>query len=275
MMMEKIFLYSFTFLLIFSCNKYETEYLYNKYDDQDYRAALAAMQEKCESENEIFTILQKTNEFKNYFKDKTEVIYKMVEKKSENGSNEVPVYTYVRISDFDDVAKTMRLSISSSENGTQPFYIEYSQKDNADILATVTTGVCSKEYGKGSWNKSYLLFTHSREDIIVNSSDTSKKRYEKIDEKFEMWSGYPTLLYRWTGKISSEQNKTGTVETSVYENKEKNAIEVITRSQCDKEPGQSCAPVYDPTLNKCQLLIDTLHYKSDAPVNTLTSFVNC
>lgn len=273
--MKGLLLLTLTCTFLFSCGKNEEIYLYDKYDDQNYQAALAALQKKCENENEIFTLLQKTNEFKNYFKDRTEVFYKMVQKKSVNESNEVLVYTYVRISNYNDATKTMRLSVSSSDSGSQPFYIDYTQKNNADILSTATTGVCSKKYGKGSWNKSYLTFSHFRENIIVNSNDSTKKRYEKIAEKFEMWTGYPTLLYRWTGKTTWEQNKTGTKESSVYENKEKNAVQVITSSQCDKEPGQACNPVKDPTIEKCQLVIDTLHFNSKTPSNLLTSFTSC
>lgn len=274
--MEKFILMIFVFTILASCGGNKKEYLYDKYDGQDYQAALGMKQKECETKNKIFSILDKYSNFDQIFGADHEKIIRIRRKK--NGSDERSIFIYFSKDEYDETIKdnkSIKLHITSFEATTMDPVVNkivtYTQKQNKDIIGTIMTGVCSHEAGLyslvGGWSTAQLVYRDVREVKRNNNKD-----YDKVDETLTALPGYPALFTRWIGTTTREKKEGNSKATTKYELSGKDAVKLISHSECIAD--STCKKLFDGTVSfkSCDPIVDKTHYRATSPDSQLVSF---
>lgn len=281
--MKKLITSLLTLTFLASCGKNETEYLYDKYDGQDFQAVLAAQQKECETKNKIFKALDETSDFDNYFKEKSLRIFKITRKFSEknNAANEEGassektqvVYVVMRKNDFTNGAIDLNITHTSASTTDLEFKnksITYSQEDNKKILRTAITGYCSNKY-KGSISSDYFVINDSRKNTISKEPEVFVERSETLT----FYKGLPAFLYRWVGTITIQDKNQLNDITKTW--KTTDGVQELTETECkaNGEPDECELALTSSSLQKCDLDVNEAHPSSENPNELLTSFSGC
>ena len=146
------------------------------------------------------------------------------------------------------------------------------EKNNKDILNTIKMGVCSSETGMyskvGSWNETELTYRDVRE---IKKDDG--KDYYRVDETLTALPGYPALLTRWVGSITTEKKEGESKSSTKYELSGADAVKMISRSACLAD--KTCQRMFDGEKTySCTIVVDQAHYRAIDPGPLMTSF-NC
>jgi hypothetical protein len=281
--MKKLITSLLTLTFLASCGKNETEYLYDKYDGQDFQAVLAAQQKECETKNKIFKALDETSKFSNFFAEKNVRIFKITRKysKKNNSSEEEGVTaqeTHV-------VYAVMRkeglvgndLEVNITHTSADPMSLEFKnkkiiweQEDNKKLLDTAISGFCSGKY-KGSVGTDAFVIDSNRKDIISTEPEVFTKRAETLT----FLRGRPAFLYRWNGTIEFQDKNTLNDTTETW--KAPDGIQELTEQQCKAagEPDECELALTSSSLPTCDLDVNETHPSSKNPNEFLTSFSGC
>ena len=275
--MKKLITSLLTLTFLASCGKNETEYLYDKYDGQDFQAVLAAQQKECETKNKIFEKLDLMSDFSNLFKSNESVkIFKVSRsyKITQNGASaEAERNEVVYIAVKKNLSNEEQVDVSvahSSENINNLEYTNlsftYEQEDNKKLLATAIKGYCSEKYG-GSVGSTIFQIVSDRENITSEDPE----EFVKVKESFNFETERLAFLSRWNGSITKHS------KDSLNDIKESwtvkgNIEEVKSASDCRNLELAACKVALDNVLPPCSLDINETHYTSKDPDQYLTKF---
>lgn len=293
--MKKIITLLCSSIFLFSCGKNNVEYLYSEYDGQDYRAALAAQQKQCENKNKIFTTLDETSNFNNYFKDKSIRVFKITRKYTEdstsveslndttseddNGTSENEesasgaqtqiIYLVMKKNTLSQGSVQINITHNNHNPSNTEFKdkkILYTQQMNKDILSTAITGACSDKY-PSVIGKDFFRISDVRKKTISEEP----KIYNEFGETLNFYPGLPAFMARWNGKVvQNSQNEYNKI-TKTWEAPD--GIKEISVNDCSDSYCKKA--LNDQTLPECDLVVNTNHYESDVPEQMLTSFEGC
>lgn len=282
--MKKLITSLLTLTFLASCGKNETEYLYDKYDGQDFQAVLAAQQKECESKNKIFKALDETSKFSNFFAEKNVRIFKVVRKytKKNNASEEESVasqetqvvYVVMRKEGLSDIDLEVNITHTSADPMNLEFKnkkIIWGQDDNKKLLDTAITGYCSGKY-KGSVGNDSFVIDSNRKNLIMDEPD---EIFFKRAETLTFMRGLPAFLYRWNGTIEYQDKNTLNDTTETW--KAPDGIQELTEQQCKAagEPDACELALTSSSLPTCDLDVNETHPSSKNPNEFLTSFSGC
>ncbi len=277
--MIKLSIGLFILVLIFSCRKTETEYMFKK-GSTNYAAAVAEIARRCKNENKkLVTNLEKTDNFDIFFPGgTTERIYQIVRKKKDNGATS-NVSQYIRLEKGTSTSMTVTFVSSGTDDQDQNYSFAYTSAENKSIRDQIIEGVCdpgAKSYsGKITSSKTSLSFSDDRKQTDAGDS----KKYEQTSEKGSVLnSNYPSIFYKWSGDFKRVTNLDADVDNiEITLEYEKGEYKALTSFECNDGSHDGCPAVEDPQ-GACGLSITANHYDSTDPRSFLVEFAgggNC
>jgi len=262
-------------VLLTSCGKDETEYLYDK-DDSEYIVFQELAAAKCLNESKIFSALDQTNEhLAGGLKEGA--ILRVTEKQKHNGTDDGTITSYIKLTDYrdnaseDDYLEMGYVNPNPSKNMTFTF----TKKMNKDLLDGVARAVCTKnslKYSAGSLDRGdKLVFTDRRIDVIKFEEDgTTPKNYIEEKETLTILVSYPTILHLWNGTKFRTDKSDRAADATTKTDSSEFTMAAISQETCDKDELCKNAnfngnKVYTVKVNKTA-------YTNDALTSKLVTF---
>lgn len=282
-MMKKLITTLLTLTTLASCGQQNTEYLYDKYDGQDFEAVLALQKKQCENNNKIFKTLDESSTFSNLFTNNRALrIFKIKRVSSTvNGNQEAAtaeitnsVYVVMRASDLasnGDLVVNISHTQPSRANNNLEFKnksIIYRQEDNKKILNTAIQGFCTEKY-RGTIAADFFTIVSERK----NETSTDPLYFTERKDTFTFMKGHIALLHRWNSTIiETDKNAVNNLTTTW---KAPDGIQELTEAQCRATTEHGCSTALNGGLPRCDLDINETHFNSKNPTELLTKFSGC